>query len=120
MNVIAKGKAGRKRSVYGHNIGTGTEDVYTCPANCQAELTFIHVINGDGSTNTVALKWYIAADAYTSSFLTGKSLSAKDYITFMDISLVLQSGDKIQVTPTGAGHIDTILTVIETFIPVGG
>ena len=35
------------------------------------------------------------------------------------MQLVLEQGDKIQVTPVSAGHIDTVLTVIETFIPVG-
>jgi hypothetical protein len=51
--------------------------------------------------------------------LAGKSLNSGDNTTFIDIDLVLQPGDKIQVTPTSAGHIDTILTVTETFIPVG-
>ena len=120
MTLLAPGKAARMRSVYGHNTGTTVEDVYTCPANCVAEITFIHVVNGGGSTNTVDLKWYVAADTYASGFLTGKSLTAKEYVTFNNIDLVLQPGDKIQVTPTGSGHIDTILTVTETFQPVGG
>jgi hypothetical protein len=119
MSVFNQGKPARMRSVYGHNSGTATEVVYTCPANCVAEVTFIHVVNGGGSTNSVDLEWYVAADAYTSHFLSGKSLGAGDYITFTNIDLVLQPGDKIQNVPTSAGHIDTILTVTETFVPVG-
>ena len=65
------------------------------------------------------VEWYVAADNYTSHFLSGKSLNAGDYVNFTNIDLVLQSGDEIRVTPTSAGHIDTILTVTETFIPVG-
>jgi hypothetical protein len=119
MSLTHQGKPARKRSVYGHNSGTTTEIVYTCPANCVSELTFVHVVNGGGSTNSIDVEWYVAADNYTSHFLAGKSLGAGDYTTFIDIDLILQSGDRIQVTPTSAGHIDTILTVTETFIPVG-
>ena len=119
MSLFNQGKASRMRSVYGHNSGTTTEDVYTCPANCVAELTFVHVVNGGGSTNSVDVLWYVAEDNYTSHFLSGKSLGSGDNTTFINIDLVLQPGDKIQVTPVSAGHIDTILTVTETFVPVG-
>ena len=119
MSVLNQGKPARMKSVWGHNSGTTYESVYTCPANCSAELTFVHVVNGGVSTNSVDVEWYVAADNYTSHFLKGKSLGASDYITFTDIDLVLQPGDEIRVTPTSAGHIDTILTVTETFIPVG-
>jgi len=119
MSFTQQGKPARIRSVYGHNSGTTTEEVYVCPANATAEVTFIHVVNGGASTNSIELEWYVAADSYTSHFLKGKSLNASDYITFTNIDLVLQPGDKIQVTPTSAGHIDTIITVTETFVPVG-
>ena len=119
MTLFAQGKPSRMRSVWGHNEGTATEVVYTCPANCVAEVTFIHIVNGGGSTNSVDLEWYVAADDYTSHFLSGKSLGSSDYITFTGIDLVLQPGDKIQNVPTSAGHIDTIITVTETFVPVG-
>jgi len=119
MSFTQQGKPARIKSVYGHNSGTSVEDVYVCPANAVAEVTFIHVVNGGASTNTIEVEWYIAADSYTSHFLKGKSLNAGDYVSFNQIDLVLQPGDKIQVTPTSAGHIDTILTVTETFVPIG-
>lgn len=119
MSLVNQGKSARIKSVYGHNSGTAYETVYTCPANCIAEITFVHVVNGAGSTNSVEVEWYVSADNYTSHFLKGKSLNASEYVTFSDIDLVLQSGDEIRVTPTSAGHIDTILTVTETFVPVG-
>jgi len=119
MSFTQQGKPARIKSVYGHNSGTTTEDLYVCPSNAVAEVTFIHVVNGGSSTNSIEVEWYVAADSYTSHFLKGKSLNASDYITFTNIDLVLQPGDKIQVTPTSAGHIDTIVTVTETFVPVG-
>ena len=119
MSLVSQGKPSRKRSVWGHNNGTTTEDVYTCPANCVAELTYLIVNNSGGSTNTVSVKWYDASASYASGFIEGKSLNAGDFIQFADIELVLEPGDKIQITPVSAGHIDSVLTVTETFIPVG-
>jgi len=111
------GRPARRRSVWGHNSGTTTEDVYTCPPNCTAEISYLHVINTLGNVS-IEIEWYVAADTYTSHFLTGKNLGANEYITFSDIEIVLAPGDKIQVTPATAGHVDTILTVTETFLGV--
>lgn len=118
MSLFSQGKSARKKSVWGHNTGTTTEDVYTCPANCVAEISYLHVHNTTGNTN-ITIEWYVAADDYTSHFLEGKNLGADEYITFADIELVLQPGDKLQVTPDTAAHVDTILTVTETFVPIG-
>ena len=119
MTLVTQGKPSRKRSVWGHNNGTTTEDVYTCPANCVAEVTYIIVNNSGASTNTVSIKWYDSSASYASGFIEGKSLNAGAYIELPDVELVLEPGDKIQVTPVSAGHIDSVLTVTETFIPVG-
>jgi len=119
MALAQQGKPARVKSVYGHNTGTTAETVYTCPANAVAEITFIHVVNGGSSTNSVEVEWYVDEDNYTSHFLKGKSIGASDYVSFSNIDLVLQPSDEIRVTPTSAGHIDTILTVTETFVPVG-
>ena len=118
MTLFTQGKPSRKKSVWGHNTGTTTEDVYVCPANCVAEINFIHIHNSTGNTN-IDIEWYVAADTYTSHFLEGKNLGAGEYVTFSDIELVLAAGDKVQVTPDTAAHVDTIITVTETFIPVG-
>lgn len=119
MSLSQIGRPARIKSVYGHNTTGNVEVVYTCPPNAIAEVTFIHVVNGGGSTNSVDVEWYIAADTYTSHFLSGKSINANEYVSFPSIDLVLQPGDKIQVVPGSAGHIDTILTVTETFVPEG-
>ena len=119
MTLVTQGKPSRKRSVWGHNTGTTTEDVYTCPANCVAEVVYIIVNNSGGSTNSVSVKWYDSSETYASGFVEGKSLGAGDFLEFQGIELVLEPGDKIQITPISAGHIDTILTVTESFNPVG-
>jgi len=118
MALTPSGKSARKKSVWGHNTGTTTEDVYVCPANCVAEVSYIHIHNSTGNTN-IDIEWYVAADTYTSHFLEGKNLGAGEYVTFSDVELILQSGDKIQITPDTAAHVDSILTVTETFVPIG-
>jgi len=118
MALTPSGKSARKKSVWGHNTGTTTEDVYVCPANCVAEVSYIHIHNSTGNTS-IDIEWYVAADTYTSHFLEGKNLGAGEYVTFSDVELVLQSGDKIQITPDTAAHVDSILTVTETFVPIG-
>lgn len=114
VGLTHQGRPARRRSVWGHNTGTTTENVYTCPPNCVAEISFIHIINTTGNTD-IEVQWYVAEDSYTSHFLTGKNLGADEYVTFADIEIVLQPGDQIRVTPATAAHIDTILTVTETF-----
>lgn len=120
MSLLSQGKSARKRSVYGHNTTTSVEDVYVCPPNCSAEVNYILVANGSSSgNNSITVQWYIAADTYTSHFLSDKSLSHDQYHEFSQIQLILEPGDKIQVRSSHAGHIDSVITVTETFVPVG-
>ena len=116
MTLNSQGRPARKRSVYGHNTGTAVEDIYTCPPNCSAEVNYILIANGASSgNNDVAVKWYVAADTYTSNFLSDKNLTHDAIHEFAHIQLVLSPGDKIQVQPAQAGHIDSIVTVTEIF-----
>jgi len=118
MSFNQLGKPSRKKSVWGHNTTASTEVIYTCPANCVSELVFIHVHNSSGNAG-INIEWYVAKDTYTSHFLEGKNLGASEFITFDQISLVLEAGDEIRVTSDTAAHLDTIATFIETFLPTG-
>ena len=118
MSLNYGSKPARMRSVCGHNTGNAVETVYTCPPNCCAEVVFIHIVNCSVTTNTVTVEWYIATDTSAANILSTKSLtSTSSHVSLNDINLVLQSGDRIQVTPTNSGSIDTIVTVTEMFIP---
>ena len=113
MALNQLGRPARRKSVYGHQTSAGTESVYTCPPNCASELTFIHVHNSSGNVD-IEIEWYIDEDNYTSHFIEGKNLGAGEYLQWADIELIMQPGDEIRVTTTG-GHVDSILTVTETF-----
>lgn len=116
--LTSPNKPTRAKSFYGDVKTTDNTTIYTCPANCTAELTFLHTINVTG-TNTITIKIYVAATAYSSNFLAGKNLNAGDYITFVPLQIFLSAGDQIRIQTTSAGHVDTIGSVVETFIPVG-
>jgi len=111
-------KSTRPKSFAGDVKTTTSTTVYTCPQNCTAELSFLHVVNVSGN-NTVRVYWYLAATGYSSNFLGGKNMSAAEYITFSPMQLFLSPGDQIRVVTDVAGHLDIIGSVIETFIPVG-
>ena len=118
MAVNLQGRPSRRQSFYGDIKTTSATTVYTCPPNCRAEISFIHIVNAGGN-NSVTIKWYIAADTYESNFLTGKNFSTGEYLTFQDIDLILEAGDQIRATTSSADHFDIILTAVETFVPVG-
>jgi hypothetical protein len=119
MNYLTSpNRAVRAKSFYGDVKTTTETTIYTCPPNCTAEITFLHTINVSG-TNTVSLKIYVAATAYVSNFLVGKNMSAGEYLTFVPVQIFLSPGDQVRVKTDSAGHVDTIGSVVETFVPVG-
>jgi len=133
MTLLSQGKPARRRSFWVDAKVDGTVyDMYTCPANCTAEVDMIHVVNANGNTS-VFVYWSIAAanvppalqatypTGYTSNLVGGKNMSVGEYFTLTGSTLVLQPGDKIQVKSSGANppHVDAVCSVTETFVPVG-
>lgn len=133
MTLVSPGKPARVSSFWADVKVDGTVyDMYTCPANCRAEVTMLHVVNANGNTS-VFVYWYITPDnvpdalkatypsGYTSNIVGGKNMSVGEYFTLTNATLVLKPGDKIQVKSVGASppHVDALCTVTETFIPVG-
>ena len=116
--LTSPNKPTRAKSFYGDVKTTTDTVIYTCPANCTAELSFLHVTNA-GSSNTATIRIYVSALTYTSQFLTAKTLSNGEYVTYVPLQIFLSAGDEIRVQTTNAGHIDLIGSVVETFIPVG-
>ena len=116
--LTSPNKPTRPKTFYGDVKTTTDTTIYTCPPNCTAELTFLHVTNA-GSSNTATIRIYVAAETYTSQFLTAKTLSTGEYITYVPLQIFLSAGDQVKVQTTNAGHVDLIGSVIETFIPVG-
>jgi len=126
MTIYSQGKSARPQSF--HTSAT-TEDeaatLYTCPANCRAEVTMLLIVNKNGTT-TVDVTWEDADNPFnasdtSASILGSKNMTQGEYILFTGATLVLEAGDTLQITPTSQAspHIDGLCTVTETFIPVG-
>lgn len=119
--ITNPGKPARRQS-FGVSCETEdqTEVLYTCPANCRAEVEMLFVVNANGNT-TVSGTWYDASQDTSFNLIGGKNMTAGEYILLTGAVLVLEPGDEIDITPTAnaSPDIDAMCTVIETFIPVG-
>jgi hypothetical protein len=96
------------------------EALYTCPNNCRTKVPLLFVTNANGTT-TVTIEWYRASDGVHHFILSGKNLSLGEFIQFSDSYIVLEPGDKLEITPSGHAtpNISAFCTVEETFVPVG-
>lgn len=133
MTLVSPGKPARTRSYWADvKVDNTVYDLYTCPPNCTAEVTMLHIVNANGNTSVFAY-WNIAATnvppalqaeyptGYSSNIIGGKNMSVGEFILLTNATLVLQPGDKLQVKSVGAAtpHVDALCTVTETFVPVG-
>lgn len=121
MTLQNQGKPAR---VISKGVICDTEDqvetLYTCPANCRAEVSMLFCVNANGNTSALA-KWYKADTAEEYNLIGGKNLGLGEFILLTGATLVLEPGDQIRCIATGnvEPQLDYMCTVTETFIPVG-
>lgn len=121
MSLYSPAKPARTQSF---GVSCETEDqletLYTCPANCRAEVSMLFLVNANGNT-TVNAFWYDSSASQSFSILGGKNLVSGEYVLLTGATLVLESGDELRVLPSGnaSPNIDAMCTVTETFVPVG-
>lgn len=96
------------------------ETLYTCPANCRAEVSMLFCVNANGTTTALA-KWVRASDSAEFRLIGGKNLGLGENVLLTGATLVLEPGDSIKCIASGnsSPELDFMCTVIETFIPVG-
>ena len=117
-----RAKPERSRSVImAFTTEDATETLYECPANCRARMNLLYFVNANGTTTTVDVTWYRAADTTSYYILGGKNVGAGEFVKFDNAYIVLEAGDKIEFTPSSNAtpQLDAFCTVEETFIPVG-
>ena len=121
MTLQSKGKPARTVS---KGVVCDTEDavetLYTCPANCRAEITMLFCVNVNGTTTALA-KWVRASDSAEFRLIGGKNLGLGENVLLTGATLVLEPGDTLKCIASGnaSPELDFMCTVIETFIPVG-
>lgn len=93
----------------------GTYNLYTCPSNCRAKMVVVFITNANGN-NTIALKWY-RKQVNTSFFIIGgRNMTQGEFIQFDgNAYIILEPGDRLDVTINNNGIIDAICTAEESF-----
>jgi len=85
--------------------------VYTVPTGYYAKFTVMYIHNTGGSTKHITVQWYDASSATTLDILTSYSFSSKDYLQFDGAAyIVLEEGDRIQITTEAASSFSFIAT----------
>jgi hypothetical protein len=99
------------------------ETLYTCPANCRTKVPLVYIVNANGNTDVLFEIYKAAEDTYY-YIIAGKNFAEGEFLQLSDAYIVLEAGDKLEVTPSGntSPLIDALCTVEETFYgnsPIG-
>lgn len=95
------------------------ETVYTCPANCRSHASMLMITNVNG-TATVDCQFHRIADSSIMHILGSKNMSTGEYVLFTGAEMVLEPGDHITLTPTGATPTVDIMVTVEEFFLIPG
>jgi hypothetical protein len=85
--------------------------VYTVPTGYYAKFTVMYIHNTGGSTKHITVQWYDASSASTLDILTEYDFTSKQYLQFDgNAYIVLEEGDRIQITTQSASSFSFIAT----------
>jgi hypothetical protein len=71
----------------------------------------MYIHNTGGSTKHITVQWYDASSATTLDILTNYDLTSKQYLQFDgNAYIVLEEGDRIQITTQSASSFSFIAT----------
>lgn len=92
---------------------------YTCPPNSRARIPLIYIVNVNGTVSITFEIYKAIADTHF-FILSGKNLAEGETIQLSESYIVLEPGDKLIITCTGATvDVDALCTAEEIFVPVG-
>jgi hypothetical protein len=85
--------------------------VYTVPTGYYANFSVMYIHNTGGSTKHITVQWYDASTATTLDILTNYDFTSKQYLQFDgNAYIVLEEGDRIQITTQSASSFSFIAT----------
>ena len=85
--------------------------VYTVPTGYYAKFTVMYIHNTGGSTKHITVQWYDASTTATYDILTSYDFTSKAYLQFDgNAYIVLEEGDRIQITTQSASTFSFIAT----------
>jgi len=102
------------------------ETLYTCPANCRAHASMLHVVNAGGTvtidvsiSRASATQTTYGVDA-SAHILGGKNMSTGEYIQFTGAEMILEAGDYVTIVADGSTPDVTAMLTVEEFFTVPG
>ena len=85
--------------------------VYTVPTGYYAKFTVMYIHNTGVATKHITVQWYDASLAATYDILTQYDFTSKQYLQFDGAAyIVLEEGDKIQITTQSASTFTFLAT----------
>ena len=85
--------------------------VYTVPTGYYAKFTVMYIHNTGGNTKHITVQWYDSSTATTLDILTSYDFTSKQYLQFDgNAYIVLEEGDRIQITTQAASSFSFIAT----------
>jgi len=85
--------------------------VYTVPTGYYAKFTVMYIHNTGGNTKSITVQWYDSSTATTLDILTNYDFTSKQYLQFDgNAYIVLEEGDRIQITTQSASTFSFIAT----------
>lgn len=98
--------------------GASSDVLYTCPANFDAEIDFLHITNGDSSNHNISLQWYHADTNTYHYIMNDKAITGKDvYNVITSDRIYLHAGDKITAFNGTSGNLEVFLSGKEFYNP---
>ena len=97
---------------HGDALTAGTSNtIVEAPAGYDAIVTYLYVANTGSNSKDLAGRWVHGSTNV--DFLSGKSISAGDFITFggeLGAFVVLKEGDKLNLTPEASSSFASIVS----------
>ena len=112
-NTVTKGL-----TVTATSGGASSDVLYTCPANFDAEIDFLHITNGDTANHNISLQWYHADTNTYHHILNDKAITGKGvYNVITSDRIYLHAGDKITAFNGASGALEVFLSGKEFYNP---
>lgn len=110
----------RERSTHISCTTSGTRvTLYECPSQCRARVPLIYVTNIN-SHSTLNIEVYKAATTSRFFLVSARPVAISDFVQFSGNYIVLEPGDRVEVTITGTTpRADATATIEEIFRPTG-
>jgi len=104
-----------KNRTIGKELTTSNQDLYTVPAQWEANIKSIYINNASGSAVTFSLDWYDSQNTTYYTMAETVSLPPNSLLQITD-SMYLYKADKFRGLASANSAVTVIFNVEETFI----